>query len=449
MNADETGLTVSSCVFRRNVAETNQGGGGLRIWNSGVFPVRTLITDCVFTENSAPRSGGLSVENNSDTVTAQIERTTISNNRATQYFGGAAYFSGRAAVTGCTIDGNLTFSGTAVVAASALGAVTFTNCTVTNNRGLTSPNGDGGITFDNTSCVIRNTVVAGNGVRGDIFGTLTSLGYNFIGDRGTATIYGPQTGDQMGTAAAPLDPKLGPLQDNGGPMLTRLPLPGSPLIDAGDPAFVPPPTTDQRGRPRVQNGRIDIGATEAQMSHVQSVLVKGGAAQRSRVTNAIIIFDSAVTLPATPAIAFRLTRTGPGGPIGDVTLAVDLSASTTAQTIATLTFSGPLTEFGSLIDGNYTLTVLGSQVLGEGGFLLDGDGNGTVGGDNVTPLFRLYGDVNLSKSVDGLDLTAFRTAFGTAVGDTRYLSYLDFNGDGVINGADLAEFRKRFGMILP
>ena len=296
---------------------------------------------------------------------------------------------------------------------------------------------------------MRNTVVAGNGVGGDIFGTLTSLGYNFIGDRGTATIVGPQTGDQMGTAAAPLEPKLGPLQDNGGPTPTRLPLPGSPLINAGDPAFQPPPDTDQRGRPRVQNGRIDIGATEAQVARVQSVLVNGGAAQRSRVTNATVIFDSAVTLPATPAAAFRLTRTGPGGPTGDVTVAVDLSASTTAQTIATLTFSGPLTEFGSLIDGNYTLTVLGSQVTGEGGFLLDGYGNGSPGGDNVTPLFRLYGDVNGSKSVNGLDMTAFRTAFGTTSGSPGYLSYLDFDGDGVINGTDLTGFRKRFGTMLP
>ena len=67
----------------------------------------------------------------------------------------------------------------------------------------------------------------------------------------------------------------------------------------------------------------------------------------------------------------------------------------------------------------------------------------------MTPLFRLYGDVNGSKSVNGLDMTAFRTAFGTAIGDAGYGSYLDFNGDGVINGADLVEFRKRFGSMLP
>jgi hypothetical protein len=30
-----------------------------------------------------------------------------------------------------------------------------------------------------------------------------------------------------------------------------------------------------------------------------------------------------------------------------------------------------------------------------------------------------------------------------------YLSYLDFDGDGVINGLDFGQFRTRFGMMLP
>lgn len=38
----------------------------------------------------------------------------------------------------------------------------------------------------------------------------------------------------------------------------------SPAFNAGDPAFVPPPSTDQRGFPGVQFGRIDIGAFELQ-----------------------------------------------------------------------------------------------------------------------------------------------------------------------------------------
>ena len=80
-----------------------------------------------------------------------------------------------------------------------------------------------------------------------------------------------------------IDPQLGPLAYNGGPMLpdgqgmlTHALLPGSPAIDAGDPTAVAGmddvPLHDQRGMPfsRVANGddipeaRIDIGAFEWQ-----------------------------------------------------------------------------------------------------------------------------------------------------------------------------------------
>ena len=60
------------------------------------------------------------------------------------------------------------------------------------------------------------------------------------------------------------DAKLGALADNGGPTKTHLPQAGSPLIDAGDPAFAAPPSTDQRGYARVYNSRIDVGAVEVQ-----------------------------------------------------------------------------------------------------------------------------------------------------------------------------------------
>ena len=63
---------------------------------------------------------------------------------------------------------------------------------------------------------------------------------------------------------------LGPLANNGGPTKTHALLPGSPAIDAGDPAAVAGvngvPEFDQRGVPwsRVVGGRIDMGAIESQ-----------------------------------------------------------------------------------------------------------------------------------------------------------------------------------------
>jgi len=74
---------------------------------------------------------------------------------------------------------------------------------------------------------------------------------------------------------------------------------------------------------------------------------------------------------------------------------------------------------------------------------------GLQSGDNVSNVHRLFGDVNGDKSVNGLDLTAFRNAFGSVATDTNYVSFLDFNGDGAINGTDLSQFRNRFGVVLP
>ena len=108
-----------------------------------------------------------------------------------------------------------------------------------------SSNGNGGISTNGIE--IGNTILDGN-TGANIDGTATSLGYNISSDDGGGNLTGP--GDQINTA-----PLIGPLQDNGGPTLTHALLPGSPAIDAGDPNFSPPPSTDQRGcpfRPRVQ-----------------------------------------------------------------------------------------------------------------------------------------------------------------------------------------------------
>lgn len=86
----------------------------------------------------------------------------------------------------------------------------------------------------------------------------------------------PQPGDQIGTGANPIDPRLGPLQENGGPTKTHALLFGSPAIDAvsdecgcitiGDsPEAV---DQDQRGELRPMDGNMDreaycdIGAYE-------------------------------------------------------------------------------------------------------------------------------------------------------------------------------------------
>lgn len=186
----------------------------------------------------------------------------------------------------------------------------------------------------------------------------------------------------------------------------------------------------------------DFGLRQAP-ARVASVQVNDGSVQRSRVTGVTVRFDRAVITPADAAQAFKLIRTGPGAPSGEpaglVTLAADLSASTPTQTVAKLSFSGPVTEgAGSLIDGLYQLVVLGSKIA-ENGVSLDGDGNGTAGGDFVLNLHRLYGDADGDRDVDATDFGPLRQAFGTA------LFTFDFDGDGDVDATDYGQFRQRFG----
>ena len=169
---------------------------------------------------------------------------------------------------------------------------------------------------------------------------------------------------------------------------------------------------------------------------VGNVTIDTGTAQRSMVRSVTVSFNRLIAFAGSPAAAFQLRQ---NGQTTNVSLNVDLTGSTAAQTIAKLTFSGSFTEGnGSLMDGNYTLTVLSSQITG-----------GLAAGDNVSSLFRLYGDVNGDRAVNNTDLAAFRTTFGLPPGDPNYNAAFDFNGDGVINNTDLAQFRSRFGTVLP
>jgi uncharacterized delta-60 repeat protein len=176
--------------------------------------------------------------------------------------------------------------------------------------------------------------------------------------------------------------------------------------------------------------------------------VNDGSFQRSRVTSLSIYFTSQVSFTGSPDQAFTLVRTGGGAVSFITTVSVQ-----TGLTVVTLDqFTGAETEFGSLADGRYTLTVLASHI-GVAGGAFDGDNDDVPGGDFVfgsaQGCFRLFGDVNGDQTVNGFDLGFFRSAFGTQTGDPNYLSYLDLNGDGVINGFDFGQFRTRFGTVLP
>jgi hypothetical protein len=170
---------------------------------------------------------------------------------------------------------------------------------------------------------------------------------------------------------------------------------------------------------------------------VESVVINDGSAQRSMVGSITVTFGGAVVLD--PG-AIELRRQD-GSLVN-----FQLSASVVGgKTVAVLTFTGEGFIGGSLADGNYTLTVRADRVHDRWGRELDGDGDGTAGGDRVDGFFRLFGDSDGDGDVDQADRDRFPAAFKTSAGEPGYLWYFDFDGDGDVDGRDNGQFSRRFG----
>jgi parallel beta-helix repeat protein len=271
-NATITGSTVSG-----------NDGGAIFITSSTV-----AVTGSVLSDNT-----GVAVYNGASTLT--ITDSTIRGNHG----GGLYNLNSRLTLTGSTVNDNVGSSGAGIFN-DTLSTLTVTNSTISNNTA--ADNGGGVYSADSavfTNCTIsgnaahdgggiykahgllnlRNTIVAGNtaDTSPDVDALLLqSLGHNLIGDGHGSS--GFAASDLVGTSASPIDPLLGPLQDNGGSTPTMIPLPGSPAVDAGDNANAP--AFDQRGPgyDRIVGGTIDIGAVEAQPGPATSFYLDAPAA---------------------------------------------------------------------------------------------------------------------------------------------------------------------------
>lgn len=254
------GVSVSG-----NKAPLGNGGG---IYNRGTL---NPITESTISYNTAAQSGGGIY----DTQDMTVVRSTISNNAAA-VDGGGIQELGTVNFINSTVANNRAV-GTGGGINDGFGATISTyNVTVAGNVAATG----GGIANAlpvGQSWQLRNTIVANNSgspgpdVLVGFVGTPISLGVNLIGNT-TGSIPGPvatyASGDLLGTGVSPLNPKLGPLQNNGGPTMTMALLPGSPAIDKGSNANVlATMVSDQRSfMVRIINGGIsstvDIGAYE-------------------------------------------------------------------------------------------------------------------------------------------------------------------------------------------
>ena len=97
-----------------------------------------------------------------------------------------------------------------------------------------------------------------NGAGHDVYGTVSTFGYNLIGKKDNSNFVNGVNNDVCGTIAVPVNAQLGILSDNGGPTKTVNIAGTSPARDNADATNAP--LYDQRGMPR--NGTLDRGAYE-------------------------------------------------------------------------------------------------------------------------------------------------------------------------------------------
>lgn len=292
-------------IFRLHFATVTIQGATLSGGNGGgaaVFVTGGMTTlEAVVVQNNLGGVGTGAVVFESG-LTHRISNSTISGNTDFVDCAAIAAFDTDVTVENTTISGNSTTSGfiTGAICVEINSTATFRNTTISGNTANGADAGGGGgiyIAF-NVTVNLANTIVAGNSApsgpdlyRNDSTATFTTSGGNLIGDN-SGNPSAPNTttfpagnpnanGDRVGMAGSvtnpPIDPILGPLQNNGGPTPTRELFAGSPAIDSGNNAIVTE-AFDQRGAgfQRIRNGTVDIGAFEVQAGTTAAAVSVGG-----------------------------------------------------------------------------------------------------------------------------------------------------------------------------
>lgn len=251
-------LTLSLVTITGNTA---LGGGGGGIAN-GPFGTLTLTASTVAGNVSDLADGGGIA--NAGTLT--VNRSTISGNAVTFGNGGGIANSGTLTIEDSTLSGNSAVYGSGG-GISNTSALSMLDDTVSGNTADVSGGGLDNEALQGGTVAMDNTIVAGNTCTQDARTADVIDDADFDGSHlvGGSDLIGSGDLGTLSRTLAGVAPKLGPLQDNGGPTWTQAPLAGSPALNAGDPSLVPDSmTTDQRGygHPRIVHGQVDIGAFE-------------------------------------------------------------------------------------------------------------------------------------------------------------------------------------------
>jgi hypothetical protein len=271
-------MTIDGSSFLQNRVESIDGsssGGAIANCCGDAQAAHMQITNSLFDRNTVTGgtdNGGGAIANCCDAEAFLIADTLTGNSVTGDRSSGGgiqSIYTQRAVdITNSTITGNA-----APGPLSSGGNVSVPACECTNNPlplRLIADTIDGGVAVNGANLAVGSgramsavsTIVAGsptNNCSVQQVATLTDRGHNLDDGAPSTCGFTLAKSDVLGS-----NPKLGPLQNNGGPTPTRALLAGSPAIDKCDNAASL--TTDQRGLPRFPAGdpTCDIGAFEVQ-----------------------------------------------------------------------------------------------------------------------------------------------------------------------------------------
>ncbi len=279
-NENEAFFYFWTTSISANLADGNGGGlwaddlGSGVNYNGQLSFYQATIDD---NESTSGDGGGIAVDAFANNITPDefpfivIDSTTISNNRAPIGEGGGLFLDKNGAslpdltpvfIENSTFSGNTADSGAAATIDTGDDNVTYVHLdidvtTITDNQS--------GLMLDpDLEFALTNSIVSQNEEididLDDINPDAFTIDYSNIGvvNGLLLPIVQAGAGNQLG-----INPQLGPLAENGGPTLTHLPLAGSPVFNAGNPAYPAFPSQDQRGEPRILQGRVDMGSVES------------------------------------------------------------------------------------------------------------------------------------------------------------------------------------------
>ena len=222
-------VTINDTTIQNGDVSGVSNGGAINIAAAGVFTGNRLDI-----RSSQALSGG-GVFNSGDFT---LNGSLLTANVATDQ-GGAIRNTGTMSLTNVTVSGNSAPASSAGVSVDG-GTSTLTNVTIASNTGF-------GLAM-NTGISLQNTIITGNSMDDVVGVAVTSLGGNIIGD-GTGTGW-------TGSDAVGVDPLLGALSNNGGPVQTH-------AIDGLSPAFnygTDSGSPAEDGRGYTTDGSADAGS---------------------------------------------------------------------------------------------------------------------------------------------------------------------------------------------